>query len=78
MSTFRVQFHSYAYHVVLLHILSNSWKIDLQVNADLGEDIRPTNARQFKNMGRLDSATIDLIVRRRASIVEKNQRLAQH
>jgi hypothetical protein len=56
--------------VVLLYVLSDSWKIDLQVDADLGENIRPTNARQFKNMGRLDRATMNLIVRR-TSIVEK-------
>jgi hypothetical protein len=77
VSTIGVQFHGYARQVVLLHVLSDSWKIDLQVDTDLGEDIRPTNARQFKNMGRLDSATINLIVRG-AYIVEKTHRLAQH
>jgi hypothetical protein len=44
MPTFRVQFHSDTYRLMLLQILPNSWKIDPQVNTDLGEDIGPTDA----------------------------------
>ena len=51
MSTVWVQFHSDAYNLVFLHILPDSWKIDLQVYVNLGEDIRTTDAREFKYLG---------------------------
>jgi hypothetical protein len=62
--------------MVVLQVLPDSWKIDLQVNINVREHIRPTDAREFKNLGGLDRTIIKLTVN---NVVEEYiPRLTQH